>query len=447
MNVNNGSLIHVITNMRSNGSLFNTNNIAINYKTYSFSDDYLLLSRNIDKICPEYIILDLFDGNIELNVLFNYLKDIYIIFEVGEQRIVDFPFTLLWNLQQPEIIDNKLYIYFPFKHFFGDIFLNNLYYHDAAFILVNYTSLANYASRCSLLCKTFIHSNQQITNSPSCNIIQQISSLEVMVSISEITQQTNEFVIKTTMFEGLIRGFFIESANIEELIELQFFINGHIRTNYDTFLIRNKCFKINNNMIFYSFNDDLLYQNRSINAYDGAFHMSAQVRTQMRLKFNNLRNKVKIYALGMNNYIQTGGVGRLESNINIYHLKQDFGLHPLITLDQIISHQSQIYFEDSIIPNNTYGSYTVGYYQSEYNIMNANNENHLIKKIIPEDKKMCGISLDEIQLNEKYMSCINCSNNFKEPSIRRWFQNRMTCPSCRSNWCDFNVYVNSYVTS
>ena len=458
MDNNNGSLIHILTNIRSNASLFNTNNVSINYKTYSFNNDYLLISRNVDKVCPEYIILDLFDNNIELNVIFNYIKDVYIIFKIGEQNIIEFPLKLLWNLQEPEIVENKLYIYFPFKNFFGNIFLYNLLYEEANFILVNFNRLANCVRRCNLLCKIFVYGNLNQINDVSQNVIQQISSLELMASNNDNTQEANEFVIRTNMFEGLVRGFFIEATNIDELIEFQFFINGNIRTNYDRFLIRNKCFKINDNLLFYPFNDELLYQNSSINMYDGAFYMSNNIVTNMRLKFNNQHNCVKIYALIMNIYTQENGLGRLRQNINICHLKQDLGLHPLMTQDQIISQNipSSIYFNNittytttytsthaniSTTSNtNNYGSYTIGYYENSYNI-NEINEIQTIGKIIPEGKNTCGISLDEIVLNDNYMSCTNCTNNFKVNEIRRWHQSSRTCPSCRSNWRDFNVYI------
>jgi hypothetical protein len=64
-------------------------------------------------------------------------------------------------------------------------------------------------------------------------------------------------------------------------------------------------------------------------------------------------------------------------------------------------------------------------------------------KLIPEERKTCGINLEEIGLEEKYMSCVECDNNFNEISIRIWLTQRRTCPSCRCNWSDYNIYINT----
>jgi len=62
---------------------------------------------------------------------------------------------------------------------------------------------------------------------------------------------------------------------------------------------------------------------------------------------------------------------------------------------------------------------------------------------IPEDKKICGISLDEIRENQNYMCCTHCHNNFNENDIRIWLRSRRTCPNCRGIWSDYNIYINS----
>ena len=63
--------------------------------------------------------------------------------------------------------------------------------------------------------------------------------------------------------------------------------------------------------------------------------------------------------------------------------------------------------------------------------------------LIPEDKKMCGITFEEIDLEQKYMHCANCLNNFEEQSIKTWLTNSRTCPGCRCNWIDYNIYTNT----
>lgn len=447
MNVHSGSLMQIVSNTNHNITypVRGIENIAFNYQDYNFINSSLIVSRNVDKLCPEYIVFDLIDENISLDTLFNYSRNIYITFKVGEQNIIDFPLNLLWNLKQPEIMNNKLYLSFPFEYFFGDIFLNSLYYHEVIFQISNFDNLANYSSICSLLCKTVIYCNRTRIYEPSNNIIQQISSLELNVSNSEPENTSNEFVINTNMFKGFIKGFFIESTNIDELNKLQFFINGHTRVNYNRFLIRNKCIKINNDMLFYSFNNEP-YQNRSWNSYDGSINLD-NIDSQMCITFTNPRNKVKIYSLNINYYNQTNGIGSLIYETNIFHRINDFSRHQQLSVEEITSQPVQVSF--NVVPQinnyNNYNNYvmdTSGVYLSNIQTSNIQTSN-IINQIIAENRKICGISLDEIQLNDRYMTCSNCVNNYKEQEIKRWLQTRNTCPSCRSSWLNYNVYINA----
>jgi len=510
MNTNNGSLMQLIVNNDVSNNSLNYLNMAVNYQTYDFNSNTnsnningnisLTFLRNVDKICPEYIVVNLFNSSENVDILFNYINNIYLLFRIGDIEIMKFPFSLLWNLNSPEIIGNTLYIHFPFDHFFGNIHLNTINYQNVTFTLKNFNNLANYASNCSLLCKTYMYGNSnQISYDMSNNIVQQISSLEINSGSLTQGQQihlTDRFTINTNYFKGMVKGFFIESRNIDELQEIQFYINGHTRTNYDRFLIRTKCVKINENMLFYPFNFDISYHDRNYNSYQGALNFSRIDMSILRLKFNTIRNKVKIYALNMNIYEQRQVLGRLVYNIHNFHLVQDFTSHPLLSLGEIVSNRSQINSFDSHISSSTRNlfstnassstsTYTNGYYPYGYTdpsgntttthindasgnpiIYSLDNSNldllitpitgrvtgnyinnelpqgSTIQQPIPEDKKICGISFEEIQENEFYMSCSTCSNNFKEQGIKIWLRQRRNCPTCRTNWVNYDIYLN-----
>jgi hypothetical protein len=69
----------------------------------------------------------------------------------------------------------------------------------------------------------------------------------------------------------------------------------------------------------------------------------------------------------------------------------------------------------------------------------------IYRQITNNDKITCSITQCEIVINERYMSCVQCSNNYMEESIKNWFvhrPSRKSCPMCRTNWSDFNVYIN-----
>jgi hypothetical protein len=71
----------------------------------------------------------------------------------------------------------------------------------------------------------------------------------------------------------------------------------------------------------------------------------------------------------------------------------------------------------------------------------------IYRQITNNDKITCSITQCEIVINERYMNCVQCSNNYMEESIKNWFvhrPHRKSCPMCRTNWSDFNVYINGH---
>jgi hypothetical protein len=404
-------------------------NVAVDYQTYNFEDYNLTLSRNTDKIIPEYLILNLHDVNTTLETLFNYSRNIYINFKIGTQTLLNIPLSILWNLKEPEIYDNKLYLQIPFEMFFGDIRIVGLQFHEVTFNIMNYINLINYVSSYSLICKTYTGDSQyrrQNTDTSNC-CTQQISSLEVKVSLYNPESVSNEFRIKTNSFPGFSKGFFIESNNISELNELQFYIYDVIRINYNRFMIRNKCQRINANMIFMAFNPDAKYSERSFNSYVGSINLSEITQLTLKLNFDTPRASVKVYSINMNGYTQRVSEIITSQNIINTHLIEDFTRHSLTQIERQPVNDIRI---NTILENNPNTSI-------DEIIVDIG-----INRLISEEKKICGINLEEIHRGQKYMSCVECLNNFNEISIKIWLTQRRTCPSCRSNWSDFNVYIN-----
>ena len=130
---------------------------------------------------------------------------------------------------------------------------------------------------------------------------------------------------------------------------------------------------------------------------------------------------------------------------------QDLTIHILNPSEQSQSKIINIYNRNNNLINyiTYYGGYSGPTGPHHYITENiSTNINDLIvdygvTRLIPEERRTCGINLDEIQINQRYMYCSQCLNNFNEQSIRRWLQDRRTCPTCRGNWIDFNIYINS----
>ena len=466
MNNINGSIMQLALNERGDtrntyGSRNIHTNVAVDFQIYNFENYKLTLSRNVDKVLPEYLILHLYDNTTTLETIYNYGRNIYINFKIGAQTLLNIPLSILWNLKEPEICDNKVYLHIPFEMFFGNIHIVGLQFRCVTFSLVNFTNLSNYVSNYSLLCKTYTGDSQYRRNNAdtsSC-CIQQISSLELHVSLQNHEDTSDEFKIQTNSFQGFSKGFFIETNNINELNNMRFYINDLIRLDYNRFMIRNKCQRINDNMIFVPFNADIVFNERSFNSFVGSINLSEVIQSTLKLIFDTPRNKVKIYSMNMNDYSQIRSEITISQNIVNTHLVEDFTRHSLMHVDRretsnIVNNivndiRVNTVFENNvnnIIYNNLYSGMSgpPEYYPSitylSVEDLIIDNEVH---RLIPEDRKICGINLEEISLDQKYMVCSQCSSNFNEEHIRRWLTDRRTCPCCRCIWFDFNIYINT----
>ena len=64
------------------------------------------------------------------------------------------------------------------------------------------------------------------------------------------------------------------------------------------------------------------------------------------------------------------------------------------------------------------------------------------KLITDKNKKQCNISHEDIQTNEKFMTCSQCLNNYVSEHLTKWLETNKSCPTCRSEWTDFTEYKN-----
>ena len=387
-------------------------NIAYGYEKYFFNNDLLTLNPETDnftriKILPECIIFNMSNNSIE--TLKEDISKITLKFKINLTTILKIPLNFLWNLKHPRIIGNKLYISFPFDIFFGDINrINSTYYFSLEY---NHAEINNITD-VSMLCK-IAKTNNLNFNDLSNNVVQQVSSLNVKVDLNDQLKESNEFIIRTHNFKGLIKGFFIETEGINELYEIKFYINEHLRINFDEYLIQEKCVKINENMIYIPFNIESLYNTKTLTSYIGSLNINRTNYSFLNLKFLNPKTNVNIYTFNMNHYNQ---YNYLRYNTYCQHLHEDFNIHSIVPIDYLL-HISDASFNQ--VPYNSQVLYRL---------------------ITNTDRNECPITQTIIQPNSRYMLCNNCYN---ELAIIHWFHSITNCPTCRENWHNFNVYINA----
>jgi hypothetical protein len=453
------SILQLSGNNSNEINSFIWRNIAIGYKTYNFNFNNELNINNppiFDKINPECLILSV-NNEYHANLIFfqTYVNPLTLNFNIDNRNILKIPMSLLWNLKQPEIINNKLYLQIPFDMFFGNINLGGLRNYEIKFAidysnihLAGNNSMNIYHAQpmnFDLLCRTYSidQRNFQIhADVSNNNNIQQISSIQIN-TLNNVN--SDEFRIRTNRFHGFIKGFFIESTHVfEYLQEIKFYTNQFIRFHYDTYLIRQKCVKISDDMIYFPFNSQELFSNNTHDSYTGSINFDGIESHFLNLRFLHRRHKVRIYALSKNNYNQRDGIFNIQTMYNSFNLYENFDTHPLTPIDDLINP-----FIQRDMSRNHYSVLETGpSYDASLNDIPYISQ-VLNRKILEQDQNICPIQHTEIKENERYMLCSSCRNCYNEYAIISWFvscnnYNRTTtCPTCRSTWSDHNVYVNA----
>lgn len=409
------SLIQLIAVGAQNPSYNIPRNLAIEYFTEDFVNDSLIMQRSCDTKSPECLEIEL-NPNIDRNNFNNICHKVCLEMEIGGLRILNIPLRFMMYLKNYEICDNKFYISIPFQMFCDDIKLICLQFHEVRFKLTN---TENNFTSCKLISKGIYYDNpirREMAQNHHEHIIQQLASTEM-----SCTNQRNEFKYQMP-FDGIHKGFFIECENVDEINEIKLQLNGNDRTFYNRFLVRTKCIKINQQLLYFPLNYDKSYTDRTREGFEGSLNLSRIDSSIFNIKLDNLQSKICIYGLGSNMLRYMNGMAGLAYSFSSTHDYEEY---------------------------NESGYYTTHEQNNFVNLIthvSANNiENIIYKPITNNEKLSCCITHEDISVNARYMSCSQCSNNFDETSIKSWFRQRpynKKCPMCRANWSDFNVYIN-----
>jgi hypothetical protein len=436
-----GALLQLVALGVSDYPLVNRN-VSYEYTTYeSEISNPILLPRGGDIIFPEY--LELTFSNSERNNL-DDVKNLVLIMSIGGACFETFPLSLLINLNEPILCDGKMYINLCFDMFFGDIKRIGLDLHEVKFKFIVSNALSC-ISRYGIVSKlAYLENNErrQLAENSQEEFIQQISFINVMSDLNDTSQTSNVYDLKNLPFEFFSKGFFIECANVDNLNNIYLKFNEEERFNLNRFLITTKCKKINQNMLYFPFNYDKEYSDRSANSYEGSPNLSRIDNITLRLNFDDPINNVKIYNLYKNFYRQMHGFGGLSFTPNFNRENIDLRNYPY----DRESHSREL--------NRRYNGWLQPPLRSQTletsipqvlgtSIIYTGPTN---KPIMIVDVSNCPIACEEIALGGKYMSCNQCKNNFSEQAIKQWLEGRRmsqrTCPLCRVHWSNYEIYIN-----
>jgi len=409
--------------------------IAYEYETFDNINNYIGNSNTditgikipyvADIIFPEYFEFTMNNSNYSIEEFITELKKSTLKLYLCSNYF-EFPLNLLINLNKPTYCDNKVYIKTSFNIFFGDLPLLAVGNPDTFFTLNNYNNLSRFIEEVGVLCElTFLDTQDRRTlaRNEFKRLYQELTWVEYDLRNIRNNNNTYKFHIE---FPRISKGFFIECEGIHNLSEIQLNFdvpgnNNNQRFYLNKFLIQTKCVKINENMIYFPFNSKKSYNDTSSESYEGGTNFCRINDITLFLKFNEPINNIKIYNLGSN-------LLRKQENITVIQ----------------VAYNNRFF-------NNGERNYESQNYSFDYYFWGGKKQS-LIQYIDPIIKQIgenitCAITCEDIGVGAKYLSCHQCNNNFSETAIKKWIESKKTCPTCRVNWNNFQIYINGEAKS
>lgn len=383
-----------------------------------------------DIIAPEYLELCFTDPARD-NV--QDVKKLVLNMKIGGVIIQQFPLSLLTELHEPIMCDGKMHIHLCFDVLFGDIARIGLLSHEVVFSFSSNVALSCIMHYCIVGTLTYVsmleRRNLQIL--PREHIIHQITLVDASTDIP-----LDKCMLELP-FSHISKGFFIECENINNLNSILLHLNQEERFKLDRLFIRTKCKQITQNLIYFPFNYEVEYTDRTRSSFEGAINLSMIDHVCITLQFDIGIKNMKIYNLHANLYRQAGGMGGLVYGVNGW--KTVTNLRDPIRLGSDSMSRVQRQTWQYQFPSSTGQSQPI---QST-----PVQPLPIHRPIVDVGASICPILLEPINAESKYMSCQQCKNNFSEPAIVQWFttigSTRIkTCPMCRGRWSNFEIYIN-----
>lgn len=332
------SLIQHFTSFEPHNSLMNfPRNYAIEYITEKFENKVLTMQRDSDCKCPEYLEIEI-HSKLDLmssspcqldNIFKKSCNNVYLQMQANGETILNIPLTFMIHLKNYEVCDDKFYITIPFQMFCDDIKLVCLKYNEFRFTLMN---IDNTFKSCNLISKAIHYDSplkEELCKNNHQHIIQTLSSTEISCvnnGCMDSFDKINVFKYKIP-FQTIHKGFFIEVENVDEINKIILLLNGHDRTIYNRFLVRTKCVKINQHLLYFPLNSDKSYTDRTVEGFEGSLNLS-RMDAIINIILDNPKSKIRIYGLGSNMLIYKDGLVTQKFNYVCRHDYEEYKPKP-----------------------------------------------------------------------------------------------------------------------
>lgn len=304
--------------------------------------DYSLNYKNImaDKKCPDHLQLTLNESSQDIDivqVLYNVCLELtmYDRYNQCDTKYVCIPLRFLIELNSCELVDNDVYIKIPFDMFMNEIPMYCIQYCEITFTLTNAETIVSSCkmiSRCTYMDRkerlgliansTFdvktkkgkpiqeIMTNiygpaYECSQKPIQEIIQQLSLTNIHFS-EPVYECSQKLICKR-----ITKGFFMECDNVDYITHIKFDIKNNVFIRFNPFLVKTKCVKISQHLLYVPFNSEYSYLDRNPKSFEGSINFSKLTSNNLEVKFNNPIHRLSIYGLTTNMHVILNGASCL----------------------------------------------------------------------------------------------------------------------------------------
>jgi hypothetical protein len=286
------------------------------------------LERIADKVTPEYVVFTLVNPEATVDELRPTLSKLNLKMFFGKSDIyrqsVYFTFGLLADLEEPHIVDGKLYLNLQFASLFGELMLIGLAKHVISFELwagykepdYNYKcgrvpleSFEEHFSSYGIMGKlTFLDTpeRKELYNKNFEHVIQIPHYTHALPP--KLKETTDRFFVRLN-WNNPTKGFFFQCENVDLICKVDLSLNGPHGFSYDRFLIRSKCKRINRRLLYLPFNFEKTWSDINASSYEGSVNLSRIDKVFVTITLDKPIECIRIYGLAMNVYRQLEQMG------------------------------------------------------------------------------------------------------------------------------------------
>lgn len=281
--------------------------------------DSLKIERIADVVTPEYLVLNLVNPEATLEQLRPCLMKMILRMYIGiydyYHTAYRFPLGFLLDIETPLIMDGKLYLNLQFPILFGELVLIGLAKGEVSFQFCSEDHLrmdhfSEMFSSFAIVEKlTFLDTDErrELHTGYFSHVIQNLAYIHFIPSKTELSDL---YRMNLKYFHHPTKGFFFQCENVDLIKEIRLMLNGENNGfTYNRFLIKTKCIRFNNRIMYLPFHFDKSWSDRSTSAYEGCLNFSQFDKVNMIVKLDEPIAYLRIYALAFDMFRQQSQQG------------------------------------------------------------------------------------------------------------------------------------------